>query len=123
MLIKKTESIPINRGTLDANNSGDTKGGILEKNKVSPAESPSSNGFQASGDTGDTKNTNFKASGESIKIDDLFRLDKSKKPKASKIELATVWYVTKVVGSQIHVASEFIQGERIFDTSLLVKVG
>ena len=58
---------------------------------------------------------------ESIKIDDLVRLDKSKKPKASKIELATVWYITKIVGTQIHVASEFVQGERIYEETLLKK--
>jgi len=120
--VKKIDSIPINRGTLATDQSGDTYRGTLEVLQVSPVEKPSSNGFQASGDTGDTKNINFKAFVERLKIDDLVRLDKAKKPKASKIELGTVWYITKVVGSQIHVASEFIQGERIFDASLLLKV-
>ena len=57
-----------------------------------------------------------------MKADDLVRLDKSKKPKASKVELGTVWYVTKVVGTQIHVASEFIQGGRIYEENSLKKV-
>lgn len=53
--IEKIESIPQNAGTLDANNSGDTYRGTLANNKVSPAETASSKGFQSSGDTGDTK--------------------------------------------------------------------
>ncbi len=52
---KEIESIPINTGTLDANNSRDTLSGILAKNKVSLTETQSSNGFQEARDTRDTK--------------------------------------------------------------------
>jgi predicted P-loop ATPase len=54
--IEKIEGIPQNQGIPIANNSGDTFRGIPLKSEVSPAESLASNGFQASGDTGDTEN-------------------------------------------------------------------
>ncbi len=107
----------------------------MQKTKYPCLTPPSSNDFQGTRDTRDTK-TSLSGDGvkgthrgtetattqsQCIKVDDLVRLDKLKKPKATKIELATVWYVTKVLGSQIHVSSE-LAGERIFDVNWLNKV-
>ena len=55
----------------------------------------------------------------SFKIGDVVRLDKSKKPKVSKTDLATVWYITNIIGDQVHIASELVQGEKIFNADWL----
>jgi predicted P-loop ATPase len=54
---EKIQGIPQNTGTPNCHDSGDTFRGIPANSKVSPAESVASNGFQASGDTRDTKSS------------------------------------------------------------------
>ena len=66
--IEKIEGIPQNTGIPNCNDSGDTFRGIPANFKVSPAESITSNGFQASGDTGDTKS---RLPSEGLRVGDL----------------------------------------------------
>ena len=54
-----------------------------------------------------------------FEIGDIVRLDKSKKLKVAKSDLAIVWYVTNIVGDQVHVASEVVQGQKIYNADWL----